>query len=143
MEIKELQDKIRKLKDERDQYDAMKRTLDQIGSSCDALEAEILAHFEESNMTSFRVDGVALISVTEKLSVKTPKTPEEKIAFFNYLKETKGDEVMLHYQTVNSISLNSFYKAEMDTKSPEEKLCFNMPGIGAPTLSKKLSVRKA
>ena len=143
MEIKELQEKIKKLKEERDQYDAMNNTLKQIGSACDSLEAEILSYFEENDMSSFRVDGVALISVTEKLSVKTPKTPEEKLAFFNYLKETKGDEVMLHYQTVNSVSLNSFYKAEMDTKSPEEKLCFNMPGIGAPTLVKKLSVRKA
>lgn len=143
MEIKELQEKIRRLKDERDQYDAMKKTLEQIGNTCDAIEAEILAHFEENDMTSFRVDGVALISVSEKLTVKTPKTPEDKIAFFNYLKETKGEEVMLHYQTVNSQSLNSFFKAEMESKTDEEKLTFNLPGIEAPSMFKKLSVRKA
>ena len=143
MEIKDLQEKIRKLKTERDQYDAMKATLDQIGSACDSLEAEILAHLEENGMSNFRVDGVALISVVEKLSVKTPKTPEEKKAFFNWLEETKGSEVLLHYQTVNSQSLNSFYKAEFESKSDEEKLTFNMPGIGAPTMSKKLSVRIA
>lgn len=143
MEIKELQEKIRRLKDERDQYDAMKRTLEGIGNTCDAIEAEILAHFEENDMTSFRVDGVALISVSEKLTVKTPKTPEDKVAFFNYLKETKGEEVMLHYQTVNSQSLNSFFKAEMESKTDEEKLTFNLPGIEAPSMVKKLSVRKA
>lgn len=143
MEIKELQEKIRKLKEERDQYDAMKRTLDQIGSSCDALEHEILAHFEANDMTSFRVDGVALISVTERLSVQTPKTPADKKAFFSWLKETKGEDVFLHYQTINSQSLQSFFKAEWESKSEDERLCFNMPGIGAPTLSKKLSVRKA
>ena len=121
----------------------MKKTLEQIGNTCDAIEAEILAHFEENDMTSFRVDGVALISVSEKLTVKTPKRPEDKVAFFNYLKETKGEEVMLHYQTVNSQSLNSFFKAEMESKTDEEKLTFNLPGIEAPSMVKKPSVRKA
>ena len=143
MEIKELQEKIKKLKEERDQYDAMKRTLDQIGSSCDALEHEILAHFEANDMTSFRVDGVALISVSERLSVQTPKTPDDKKAFFDWLLETKGEQVFRHYQTINSQSLQSFFKAEWESMSEEQRLTFNMPGIGAPTLSKKLSVRKA
>ena len=143
MEIKELQNKIRELKDQRDQYDAMKRTLDQIGCTRDALEADILQHFEENAMTSFRVDGVALISISEKMTVKTPKTPEDKTAFFNWLRDTKGPEVLLHYQTINSQSLNSFFKAEWESMSDEKKLTFVIPGIEAPSMVKKLSVRKA
>lgn len=143
MEIRELQTKIKELKETRDNYDAKKLELQEIDSKCSALEADILQHFEENNMTSFRVDGVALISVSEKMSVKTPKTPEEKTAFFNWLKETKGEEVLLHYQTVNSQSLNSFYKQEWESMDDDKKLTFNIPGLEAPTSVKKLSVRKA
>ncbi len=143
MEIKDLQEKIKQLKLAKDLYTASKRETEEFKSRVDSLEFEILQHLEENQMTNFRVDGHALVSVVEKMSVKTPKDTESKKAFFNWLKEKHGEEVMNAYMSVNSQSLNSFYKTEFESLSDEEKLNFSIPGIEPATLVKTLSVRKA
>ena len=143
MEIKELQELVTTLKSIRDDYDAKKKELENIGAQCDAMEATLMQHLQENDMKSFKVDGVATISVTERMTVQTPKTIEDKAAFFKWLGTTKGDDVMMNYMTVNSQSLNSFFKAEWDGLTDEEKLVFQIPGLQPAALSYKLSVRKA
>jgi hypothetical protein len=143
MEIKELQEIVKDLKAKRDNYDEVKRHLDVMGGECDVIEHKLLEYLQENDMKSFRVDGVALVSVTEKMAVKTPKTIEDKDKFFAWLKENKGEEVMKSYMTVNAQSLNSFFKQEWDMLSDDQKLTYQIDGLEAPAMSFKLSVRKA
>lgn len=143
MEIKELQEKIKALKNFRTEYDNMKKQLAELDGFCEILETQIMQHFEENDMTSFRVDGVALITVSEKYTVQTPKKNEDKKAFFDWVARNKGEEVRDSMMTVNSMTLNSFYKAELESLEGDDKLMFQIDGIQPPSMVKKISVRKA
>lgn len=143
MEIKELQELVVNLKALRDEYDTKKRDLEDLGAQCDSLESKLMTHLQENDMKSFKVDGVASISISERMTVQTPKTNDDKAAFFKWLGTTKGDDVMINYMTVNSNSLNSLIKAEYESLTDEQKLLFQVPGLQPAALSYKLSVRKA
>lgn len=143
MDIRELQEKIKTLKEVRTRYDEKKKQLEMEKEILDALEADILQAFEENDLTSFKLDGVANVSISHRLTVPTPKTIEEKKAFFDWVAKNKGEEVRDAMMTVNSMTLNSFYKAEYESLSDDEKLVFQIDGIGLPSMHKTLSVRKA
>jgi hypothetical protein len=79
------------------------------------------------------------VTVVRKLSVKCPKEPESRKAFFDYLKE-KG--IFEDLVTVHANTLNAFYKTEWENADPEQAVSFQMPGIGAPTYYEILQMRK-
>lgn len=143
MEIKELQEKIKALKNFRTEYDNMKKQLAELDGFCEVLETQIMQHFEENDMTSFRVDGVANVSISQRLTVKVPRDIEAKKAFFEWVAANKGEEVRDSMMTVNSMTLNSFYKEEYNNLSDEDKLMFQIDGIEPPSMMKSLSFRKA
>jgi len=91
---------------------------------------------KKAGKKKYTVEGLGTISRVDKLGVTTPKTDEDKRAFFTWLK-AKGNDVYFRYITINHASLNSFYNSELDaaSESGEE---FNVPGIGAPTSSEHL-----
>ena len=143
MDIRELQEKIKALKEVRARYDEKKEQLAVEKEILDSLEADIIQAFEENDLTSFKLDGVANVSITHRLTVPTPKTVDEKRAFFAWVAANKGEEVRDAMMTVNSMTLNSFYKEEYNNLSDDDKLLFQIDGIGAPSMMKSLSVRKA
>ena len=143
MDIRELQEKIKSLKEVRTRYDEKKKQLELEKEILDSLEDDIIQAFEENDLTSFKLDGVANVSITHRLTVPTPKTIEDKRAFFAWVAANKGEEVRDAMMSVNSMTLNSFYKAEYESLTDDEKLVFQMDGIGLPSLQKTLSVRKA
>lgn len=104
------------------------------------VEGRILETLERHDMTSYR-SSRGLVTRTVRYSVQTPKSPEEKAAFFNWLRESKGEDVFWAYATVNSQSLNSLYKAEMDIAKQEANFDFKIPGLsepkGQPILSRR------
>lgn len=75
----------------------------------------------------------------ERTSVKTPKNNAERELFFEYLKE-KG--VYEDLRTVNSQSLNAFYKSELELALGRGELDFSIPGITEVLVVPKLSLRK-
>ncbi len=143
MEIQELQEKIKALKEMDERYKNKKREAEELNGFCDALKAEIIEALEIHDMTSFKVDGVANISISHRMSVPTPKTVEDKKAFFKWVADNKGEEVRDAMMTVNSQTLNSFWKAEYESLSDDDKLMFQIDGLEMPSISKVLSVRKA
>lgn len=101
----------------------------------DKLEREIVAELEERKLTSFDSRSGKLIK-TVRTSVKIPQG-DEKQAFFEYLKSTGHFEALA---TVNSQSLNKWYKEEMELAIKEKKMLV-IPGLGMPTTSVGLSFR--
>ncbi len=103
------------------------------------LEAKIINALESHGMDKFSTPEIGTISRYSKLSVKIPKTQEERELFFSYLK-TNGvfDELI----TVNSQTLNAWYKEhlEMLAKKGDEKL--EIPGLTEVTSYDVLSWRK-
>ena len=143
MDIRELQEKIKAIKEVRTRYDEKKKQVEMEKEILDALEADILQAFEENDITSFKLDGVANVSISHRLTVPVPKSIDDKKAFFAWVAANKGEDVRDAMMSVNSTTLNSFYKEELNSLSDDEKLVFQMDGIGLPSLQKTLSVRKA
>lgn len=78
-------------------------------------------------------------SLKRESSVKTPKTIEEKRAFFNYL-----ESIGMFYElaTVNSRTLQSTYKALAEQALKDGILDFQVPGISPATEYNVLKVKK-
>jgi hypothetical protein len=90
----------------------------------------------ECGKEKYVVQGFGTLYFSNRMSVTMPKNPEDREAFFNYLKEKGAFDGLI---TVNSMTLNSFYKQEAEiANSPD----FKIPGIGTPTLIKTLNMRR-
>jgi hypothetical protein len=81
----------------------------------------VLEHLGKDGYSS----NYGTIEIRSKLSFQTPKTPEQKKAFFEWC-QSKG--IMWDYITVNSISLNSLCKQESEAALEAGK-DFEVPGI--------------
>lgn len=97
--------------------------------------------FKGSDKTNYQVGGKKLI-MSQRASVQTPKTFEEKKAYAKFLREKYGDELFWTQFGVHSQTLNAFYKAERDAAIDQGNIDFKIPGIGDETISYQLSVRK-
>ena len=108
-----------------------------VGEDLEKLKLQLLAYMEEFEKTSYKSKFGTIIKV-EKMSVKTPKDPDSKAAFFAWL-DKKGikDQIL----TINSKTLNSLYEQEFE-QAKESGADFNIPGIEAPTTYSQLQMRK-
>lgn len=105
------------------------------------LENLILQTLADHDMSSYKSpNGTVVRSL--RYSVRTPKSLEEKTAFFEWLNRAKGREVYWNYVTINSQSLNAFYKAEMEAAKESGDFDFKIPGLAEPEASPVLSRRK-
>jgi hypothetical protein len=128
-EVKELRDKETRVNFEK------KLITDEL----EAKEAALMEILVSNNMGSFR-SPYGLASISKRLSVKTPKSEDDRKKFFEYLKE-KG--VYDHLITVNSMTLNSYYKEEFAAAEQRgDADTFTIPGITEVTIQPILSFRK-
>ena len=135
--IEELDTQIKKLVEEREAYEAAKKISDDLHHNFEQQKDIVINMLTLCGKTSYKVDGVVGISTSIKNVFKTPKTPEEKQLFFNYLTNTHGTEGFLTYATVNHNSLNSLMKIELETGFND----FKAIGLEAPTPEVTLSMR--
>ena len=129
---KEAFDMEMEVKVQQDAVDGKKRRLNE-------LKAKIQAVLETHEKDSYD-SACGRISRIRQLSVKVPKTEEEKKKFFTWVRE---QGLYWQYVNVNSRSLNSLYKSFFeDAKERGED--FEMPGIEPPSVYEvvKLTRRK-
>jgi len=102
-------------------------------------DQRILEQLQALGVNSFRSSS-GLISKTNKYSVTTPKTREDKEAFFAWLR-SKGEDVYWQHVGINSLTLQSIYKQEFEAAKEAGDLGFEIPGVGSPVLMESLSRR--
>lgn len=100
----------------------------------DALEGQLMEILEEQGMSSFTAPS-GLINLVQKSSVTTPKTLEQKRSLFKYLSDRGVFEELV---SVNSQTLNSFYRAEEAMALERGDFDFNLPGVGQPSVRNQL-----
>lgn len=100
-------------------------------------EAKMLSMLEDSGLKSYRAPAGNCV-ITHRTSVRTPKTPEDRKAFFDYLKSKGIFDAMIG---VNSATLNSYYKEEFEVASREGRV-LEIPGLTEITVDAILSFRK-
>jgi len=121
----------------RAEYEAEKSRLSELNGELELKKQKVAAFLKEFGKTK-HLGRLGSVSVSSRLSVRTPKTPDEKEAFKEYLEE-KG---ALDLLSINSRTLQSLYKEEMEAALEEGNIDFSMPGVGEPTFTETLTMRK-
>lgn len=120
------------------QIDGVKDTLERLELEKKENEAKIINLLNEFKMPSIKNEFGNFI-ISNRFTVQTPKTPEEKSAFFSYLKELGIFDELI---SVNSQTLNGWYRQEMDAALDRGEVNFMVPGIAEPKMVQTLSLRK-
>ncbi len=124
-----------------DEIEALERdTMKPKRAALKELEGKILQTLADHDMSSFKSSRGTVVRAV-RYTVPTPKTIEDKVAFFDWLNKEKGREVYWTYASVNSQSLNSFYKAEMEAAKEAGNFNFKIPGLAEPEATPILSRR--
>lgn len=105
------------------------------------LDSQILAVLEEHEMKSWKGAKGHVIR-QRRYSVTTPKSIEDKQAFFSWLKAKHGDTVFWDKMGIHSGVLNSLYNEEMEAAKEAGDFMFEMPGVGKSSYRDTLSRRK-
>ncbi len=122
---------------QRQAVDDAKKNLKLAQENLEEQEFRILNYLEATSSDRFDAPSCTVFR-REKTSVKTPKTEEQKAAFFNYLKEKGLFDSMI---TVNSQTLNGWYKSEQEVARSKGQFEFSIPGLEEPTIYYDLNVR--
>jgi hypothetical protein len=117
--------------------EAMKEALTEENKKLMQIEGKLAAVLDELGWKSFRSPH-GTVGIKEIWSYRLPKTPEDKSAFFDYLKERGVFENLV---SVHSQTFQSFCAAEARAAKEEGRLP-SIPGVDAPALHKSLYHRK-
>ena len=139
--VKEMDDNLaylRKLKDEHAEVDKLKK---EAYAKLKEQEAKVVDLLKRTGKKRY-VSDFGNVTVIDELSVKTPKTPEEKRAFFSWIENNLGEQARDIYMTVNSRTLNSLYKEQSELAAQRGEV-LTIDGLENPITVTKLSFRKA
>lgn len=128
------------IKNIRDDINKHKIAMADLQEFLDQKENEFIQKLKDNGMEKYFIPDVGTAYVSTRFTYKVPKTPEEREAFFSYLKQ-KG--VYNDMVTVHSQTLNSWAKAEIDAAITNGASDFKVPGLGDPSMYETLNIRKA
>ena len=134
--VAQLDELCREVVRSREDYEAAKKTSNEYDAIHKKAKGALMDALTKLDRKSYSVDGLCSITKVEKLKVNVPKDPEARKEMINYFL-SKGENISSKYLTVNSMSLNSWYRQEA-----ENDPLFELPGVGEPTLDEYLQVRK-
>jgi ATP-dependent protease HslVU (ClpYQ) ATPase subunit len=135
-EMEKMVEEIADLRMKESQASAAKKAATE---ALEAAELRMLTTLNGEGLTSYR-GSMGLVSLSYRTSVKTPKTDEDRQKFFDYLKERGLYDKLI---SVNSQTLNSFYKSELEAALESGKDGCEIPGINEVSVQEILSFRKA
>lgn len=100
------------------------------------IEDTLMGLLKSSNRESFKTPGIGSVSITHRQNFTTPKSGDEKVALFNYIKEKYGEETLRSMISINSMTLGSWAKKEI------EEGVLTIPGLAQPTVTEKITFRR-
>jgi len=104
-----------------------------------AIERQILSLMEHFEKEKHHLKGYGLIYTESRFTVQTPKTLDDKRLLFGHLKERGIFDEMV---SVNSQTLNSYYKTEMEAAIGRGDSDYQLPGVGEPNHMKTIKFKK-
>lgn len=126
---------LRKL---RDQKDALKNESALVEAKSKAIEEQIKEALLLCGLTNFKGnDGD--ITLVEKSSVKVPKDPDSREKFRQFLDEKDMFDALW---SVNSQTLNSWYREEEELAIERGEMDFSVPGIETPSVYTELRMKR-
>ncbi len=91
------------------------------------IEERLIGLLKAVGRDSFNVPGVGTAYISHRQNFTTPKTGEDKVALFTFIKNKYGEEVLRSMLNIHSATLNSWAKKEL------EEGVLTIPGLGQPT----------
>ncbi len=123
------------------ELDAQKKAIiAPLQTKLDALEGKLLEQLEAAGIKSYSAKAVTVTRAV-RYTVATPKTPAEKGAYFDWVRG-KSEDLYWAQMSVNSQTLNSFYKEQMEIAKDAGDMDFAIPGLGEPQAKPYLMRRK-
>ena len=126
------------LADLREKIDDVKNTKSALEQEYEELSQKIVSYLNAHQKDKYDTP-LGTFSIRRRLTYATPKTPEEREAFFGYLKKQGVFDDLI---TVNSQTLNAYAKRELETAKEEGRTDFEIPGLGDPNLYEKIQIRR-
>lgn len=139
--VDEIESLVKQLADKRLEVEELKRPYSLASEELEQIEQQVAASLIEMGKDSYNSE-YGTVSRRTEWRYNLPTTPEDKAAFFQFLRERGVFEQMA---TVNSNTYNSFCKAEQEAaieRDPEAALNFRIPGVPEPKQRQVLSFRK-
>lgn len=116
------------------------KVVDTVKAQLVKMQAKMIAVLERFGRSNYSIPGAGTLIKTQRLTVTLPKTPEDKEQFFKYLRDR---DIFDDIVSVNSMTLNAFYKKEFDIAAEEGRAVgFKIPGISEAKTIVTLNVRK-
>lgn len=137
--LHQVREKIEEIFRYRRMIDDAKEGLMQMQGELRSLQEQVLNTLQAAGLEKFSTP-VGTVSVREKTSVRIPKTPEDRKAFFDYLRERNLFDDMI---SVNSMTLNSWFNREREIAEEDGIYDFRVPGLNEVSTYYELSTRKA
>lgn len=134
MNLDEFKSLIKSYSAKKIDYECAKANLSRLSEDMHDIEVQIEAAMEALQLSKFSMDEIGTVYIQQNMSVKTPKLPEDKEAFYAYLKSIGEFDSMI---SVNSQTLNSWYKAKLEAGVDP-----NIPGLREVSEYKKVILRK-
>lgn len=140
--VKEVDDTIKRIVELRADKKVIKEAMDAVDTELDVQESKLIKMLEEAGKTAYIAEGFGKVKISYIMTVQTPKSTEDKLAFFTWLEQNKGKDIADAYITVNSQALNSLYN-ELSEEFASRGEVLQIDGISEPLTRTKLSITKA
>jgi hypothetical protein len=134
--VGQLDDLCRVVVRTREDYDAAAKTSAEYDKIHKTAKAELMEALNKLGKKSYTVDGLGTVSKVERLKVSVPKDIDSRREMIDYFLG-QGENISSKYLTVNSMSLNSWYRQEA-----ENDPTFELPGVGEPTIDEYLRITR-
>jgi len=140
--MQEFIDLVKSVWEQKAVVENIKERLKEETAKLEGLKKDTIKQMEAGELDKFNVPGFGTVSRQKKFSVRVPKTPEDKLALFQYISEHKGEDVLRNMLSINSNTLNSFYKEERAEAVEEGDIDWALPGVKDPEIYWQLGMRK-
>lgn len=139
--LKEMDEMIAELKDLKTDYNAANAVKKEAYDVYKAQETKVIEALSCAGKDTYICEGVGRVTRVEKMAVRVPASPEQKKAFFSWLRENMGDDVATQYTNVNSQALNGLYNQLTEEYALRGEV-LNIDGLDTPVTRVELSFRK-
>jgi len=135
-------DKVKKLWEQRAAVEKAKDALAVVSKAFEDAKRDVLKAMDVMELDKQHVPGLGVVYRQKSFSVKVPKGLDQKEALFKWIEEHKGKDVLDTLLSINSQTLNSFYKAELEAAKEAGDYNFALPGIDTPEVYYTIGMKK-
>lgn len=123
----------------RTNYDHKKEDSDQAYKNYEEKESLLVKALLAAGLKEFSAPGQKRVSVTTELVPQTPKTVEDKDAFYEFVKKEYGHEYLANIQSINANTVKSIYNKAAKEMQAQGIALPKIPGITQVTEFTKLN----